>query len=339
MADRRRPEVPPWQRMGLVRPEARRRLAVVAALALMRGALRRPAAPANAIRIGGPSAPAESKVAIVGSSRGLAGKPFLVLTATGRLRGEDGSSGHRAPRPLVARLRRQAPFGSLTAGTYRVRVPALGLTSRPWIVRSGGSGNAIDQILRFFAANRDGNEPSPIHDPSHLHDATVQGGAARRRAPRPDRRLDGRRRHDPLRADDLVRRRGRSRPRRASTRCRAPELDAEADVGIRWLVKAHPAPGLFIGQVGDQRDHDLGFRDPAGDDASPKPGIGHRRRAYPGIAGGGIGGDIAGKAATALALAYDRTQQLDRPCPGSRVVRGRAGGRQANAGAARRLLP
>ena len=76
---------------------------------------------------------------------------------------------------MGARIQRPAPFGR-DAGTYRVRVPALGQTSRGWIVRSAGSGNAIDRILEFFAANRDGNEPSPIHGPSHLHDATVKGG-------------------------------------------------------------------------------------------------------------------------------------------------------------------
>ena len=81
----------------------------------------------------------------------------------------------------------------------------------------------------------------------------------------------------------------------------AGALSAEADVGVRWLVKAHPAPDLFIAQVGDERDHDRGFRDPADDDASTKPGIG-TRFAYP-----EVGGDLGGKAATALALAYRRT--------------------------------
>ena len=186
-----------------------------------------------------------------------------------------------------------------------MRVPALGRTSRGWIVRPAGSGNAIDRILEFFAANRDGNEPSPIHGPSHLHDATVKGG------PHDGEHLDltG----GWMDAGDMIHFAQTTSFAAAALEAaarldpvRAPELDAEADVGIRWLVKAHPAPGLFIGQVGDQRDHDAGSRDPAGDDASSKPGIG-QRRAYPGIPSGGIGGDIAGKAAAALALAYDRT--------------------------------
>jgi hypothetical protein len=262
------------------------------------------ARPANAVRIGGPSAPGETKVAIVGSSRALAGKPFVVLDRDGDVarRGQlRGAPGTPAPWPHAYRAR----LGSLPAGSYRVRVPALGLTSRPWIVKPGGSGGAVDQILRFFAANRDGNEPSPIHDPSHLHDATVKGG------PHDGERLDltggwmdaGDMIHfaqTTAFAAALLEAAARVDPVRSAA------LGAEADVGIRWLTKAHPAAGLFIAQVGDQRDHDLGFRDPAVDDASSKPGIGHRR-AYPGIASGGIGGDIAGKAAAALALAHDRS--------------------------------
>ena len=78
----------------------------------------------------------------------------------------------------------------------------------------------------------------------------------------------------------------------------------EADVGIRWLLKAHPAPGLFIAQVGDERDHEHGFRDPAADDsASPAPADGGPIR----IPRGGVGGDIAARPQAALALAYLRT--------------------------------
>ncbi len=262
------------------------------------------AAPANVIRTGGPSAPAESKVAIVGSNRALADKPFLVLDRGGSV-ARRGQLRRAAGTPAPWRHAYGARLGSLPAGSYRVRVPALDLTSRPWIVKPDGSAEGIDEILRFFAANRDGNELSPIHDPSHLHDATVRGG------PRDGERFDltG----GWMDAGDMIHfaqtTSFAAALLEASARldpARAPELDAEAGVGIRWLLEAHPAPGLFVAQVGDQRDHDLGFRDPAADDASPKPGIG-RRRAYPGIEGGGIGGDIAGKAAAALALAYDRS--------------------------------
>jgi hypothetical protein len=81
----------------------------------------------------------------------------------------------------------------------------------------------------------------------------------------------------------------------------AAALNEEADVGIRWLLAAHPEPGLFIAQVGDARDHDEGFRDPSSDDGSGEPGIGQR------IAYAGVGSDVAGKAAAALALAAMRS--------------------------------
>ena len=67
------------------------------------------ATPPNIIRVGGPSAPADSKVAIVGSARRLAGRPFAVVDASGRrvLQGEAAKSagisravearGHRGP--------------------------------------------------------------------------------------------------------------------------------------------------------------------------------------------------------------------------------------------------
>jgi hypothetical protein len=261
------------------------------------------AAPGNAIRVGGPSTPGDAKVAVVGSNRGLAGKPFQVLDRAGAVARRGvlrRAAGKPAPWPHAYR----AGLGSVPPGAYRVRVPALGLTSRPWAVRAEGSADAIDQILRFFAANRDGDEPSPIHDPAHLHDAMVRGG------PHDGERLDltG----GWMDAGDMIHFAQTTSFAAAILEAaarldpaRAPKLDAEARVGIRWLVKAHPSPGLFVAQVGDERDHDLGFRDPAGDDRSPKPGIG-RRRAYPGIPGGGIGGDIAGKAAAALALAHDR---------------------------------
>jgi endoglucanase len=260
--------------------------------------------PPSKVRVGGPSAPADPKVAIVGAQHRLAGRRYEVLGANGspvrhgRLHAAKGK-----PKPWRHAFR--ARVGRLPPGRYRVRVPALNLVSRPWIVRKSGSGNAVDKIIQFFKANRDGSEPSPIHGPSHLHDATVKGG------PHGGEHLDltG----GWMDAGDMIHFAQTTAYAAAVLEAaarvdhaRAHELRSEARVGIRWLVKAHPAPDLFIGQVGDERDHNLGFRDPAQDDASSKPGIGHRF-AYPGIKAGGIGSDIAGKAAAALALAYDRT--------------------------------
>ena len=267
------------------------------------------AAPADAgtpskIRVGGPSAPGDSKAAIVGSDKRLAGKRYFVLDGAGDSV-QSGVLRRAAGRPApwrhayVARLRRAD-----SPGRFRVQVPAIDQTSRPWLVRRAGSGDAIDTILKFFAWNADGRE-SPFHDPSHLHDATVKGGP-----------YDGR--HFDLvggwmDAGDMIHFAQTTAYAAAVLEAAAridpghrAKLNSAASVGARWLRTAHPRPQLFIAQVGDERDHNHGFRDPAEDDSLGIPGIAYRR-AYPGIPSGGIGGDIAGKAATALALAYDRT--------------------------------
>ena len=181
----------------------------------------------------------------------------------------------------------------------------------------------------FFAANRDGDEPSPIHGPAHLNDAIVHPDApvhAGERIGIAGGWMDA---GDTLHftqttafAAALLQAAALLDPTDAAA------LEEEADVGIRWLVKAHPAPDLFIAQVGDERDHDLGFRDPADDDASAKPGIG-TRFAYP-----EIGGDLGGKAAAALALAYRRTGDAGAADRRAGVVRGGEGGGSRGAAAA-----
>jgi endoglucanase len=255
------------------------------------------------VRTGGPSAPDDPKVAIVGSDRELADNRYVVLeggqvVGAGRLnaaKGRPAPWAHAYAAPLT---------GAASPGGYRVRVPALDQTSRPWVVRPGGSGDAIERILQYFAWNSDGRE-SPFHGPSHLHDATVKGG------PFDGRRLDlvG----GWMDAGDMIHFAQTTSFAAALLEASAridpghrARLSAAAGVGSRWLRKAHPRPSLFIAMVGDQRDHELGFRDPADDDDSGIPGIAFRK-AYPGIPSGGTGGDIGGKAATALALSYDRS--------------------------------
>ncbi len=275
------------------------------ALALAIPAAAHAAVPSK-VRTGGPSAPSDPKVAILGTDRNLGGKRYVVIDGTGATVGT--GSLHRAagtPKPWAHAYRARLT-GAGTPGRYRLRVPALGQTSRAWIVRPAGSGNAITTILRFFAWNADGRE-SPYHRPSHLHDATVQGG------PYDGRRFDltG----GWMDAGDMIHFAQTTSYAAAVLEAAAridpaqrARLSASAAVGIRWLRKAHPRPSLFIAQVGDQRDHDHSFRDPAKDDGSGIPGIAHRK-AYPGIPSGGVGGDIAGKAAAALALAYDRSHR------------------------------
>src|SRR3954451_1924484 len=87
------------------------------------------------IRTGGPSAPGEAKVAIVGSNRDLAGKRFVVIDGSGTTVGT-GSLSRARGRPAPWKHAYEARLnGAGTAGSYRVRVPALDQTSRPWVVR------------------------------------------------------------------------------------------------------------------------------------------------------------------------------------------------------------
>jgi hypothetical protein len=255
------------------------------------------AAPPSVIRTGGPSRPADSKVAIVASTKSLNGKRFRVLAASSRVV----YAGTLRRAPGTARPWRHAAQVDLSAvtapGAYRVRVGRL--QSRPGVVADDAPQAAIATMLQFFAANSDGSEPSPVHGPSHLNDAMVASG------PYGGQHFDltG----GWMDAGDMIKftqTTGHSAAMlQAAARldpAQADALNAAADVGIRWLVKAHPRPDLFIGQVGDERDHDVGFRDPAADDASSEAGIG-TRLGYP-----AVGGDLAGKAAAALAMAAQR---------------------------------
>jgi hypothetical protein len=152
-----------------------RRFSVAVLLAALTVVLAPAAAGAapTVIRTGGPSAPGDAKVAIVASERNLGGKRFRVIRGgrvvlRGRLRPATGSSRPwaHAYRADLSRVRRP--------GAYRVR--AGGVTSRPWRVGRAGSSGLISRALNFFNANRDGNEPSRTHGPSHLNDALIQGG-------------------------------------------------------------------------------------------------------------------------------------------------------------------
>jgi hypothetical protein len=260
------------------------------------------ATPPAAIRVGGPSAPGEAKVAIVAGSPALQGSRFTVKQARrvvlrGRLRPAPGSA---APWPAafradLSRLRRP--------GTYRVH--AAGLVSRPWVVSKRGSADLVRLILQFFGANRDGYGPALLHGPSHLNDATATGSG--RRYDLTGGWMDA---GDMLHftqttayATIVLEAAARLDP---SLRT---QLDAEAEVGVAWLLKAHPAPDLFVAQVGDDRDHNRAFANPAADDSSGLPGI-EDRLAY--HWGSKVGGDIGGKVAAALALAADRSPEPSR---------------------------
>ena len=253
--------------------------------------------------------------------------------ARGRGRREGGQAlhGRERERPVVkrGRLKRAkgspkpwrraatADLGVLKAGRYRVR--AAGKTSRPWVVSPTARSALVRRLLGLFAANADGDEPSRVFGPAHRNDAIVKGG------PYDGQRFDltggWRDAGDNLKitqpaafAVAELELAARLSP------ADAPALHATADVGLRWLLKAHPRPDLFIGIVGDVRDHNTGFRDPAKDDADTRQGVGIRY-AYPTTSS-----NIMGSAAAALALAAQRSegaQRDDLPDRRARVVRGR----------------
>ena len=278
-------------------------LRVCLALALVALALAETATATRAperIRVGGPSAPAESKVAILGSDRSHAGDRYAVVDAAGHvvLRGKLKAAPGR-PDPWE-----HAYLADLSAvdqpGSYRVRAGKL--TSRRWKVADRGSRPAIGAILRFFEANRDGNEPSPVHAPAHLHDAVIHPAAPSQGGERIEITGGWMDAGDTLHFTQTTAFAAAVLQAAASLDpADAAALQAEADVGVRWLAKTHPFPDVFIAQVGDERDHNRDFSDPAKDDASSKPGIGTR------FAYSGVGGDLGGKAATALAQAFRRT--------------------------------
>lgn len=260
------------------------------------------AAPPTVVRTGGPSAPADSKVAVVAARTPLAGKGFSVVDARGKvvLRGRLAKArGPAAPWRYAA----TADLSKVTRpGRYRVL--AAGVLSRAWAVQGGAGGALVRRVVKAFATANDGTEPSSVFGPAHLRDATVRGGA-----------YDGqhvdlvggwRDAGDNLKitqttafAVALLELAGRMDP------ADAPALHGASDVGLRWLVKAHPRPDLFIGLVGDDRDHSTDFRDPATDDANPVEGVGVRY-AYPTQSA-----NVLGHAAAALALAAQRTPAGD----------------------------
>ncbi len=252
------------------------------------------AGPADVIRVGGPSAPGDAKIAIVASDVPHSGETFTVTdanrvtVASGTLQAAATGAG---PWPYAAR----ADLSSVRApGRYTVHVGSL-RSDRVWVVRASGGRPGIRLMLRFFAANRDGHERSPIHGPAHLHDARVASGRYK------GRHIDltggymdaGDQIHSTLTtayATTLL-----LQAARYDT-ADAQALKGAASVGVHWLLKAHPRRDLFIGQVGDERDHARAFSRPELDDPSGLPGIG-TRSAYPVATS-----EVAGQVAATLAL-------------------------------------
>jgi hypothetical protein len=208
------------------------------------------------IRVGGPSAPADPKIAVVGSSTDLTGQPFTVVDAANATVA-NGVLAKASGNPAPFAFAETADLSSVTApGTYTVEVGST--QSAPWVVQGGGSLSDVAQLLNLYNANADGNEASNYHSPSHLNDghALLVGGGP-----------SGKHYYDVtggwMDAGDMVKSTGGIaytvlllEQAAALDAPDAPALRAAAEVGLRFLLKAHPAVKVWIGQVGDANvDH------------------------------------------------------------------------------------
>ena len=262
-----------------------------------------PAPPSVVVRAPQVLAEGAPKAAIVGSEADLVGTAFTVrresgpAVFTGTL---EAVPGDPAPWAHAA----VADFSAVAVGTYRVVVG--GVESGPVVVQRDPYRAVLTSLLGVFDANADGREKSSLHAPSHLHDARspIRNGPTKGRAVNVTGGwMDA---GDQLKftvtighATTLLQLAARHQPGLAR------RLHSIADVGVRWLLKAHPSDRVFVAQVGDtDADHNRGFRDPTKDDSSKNPLL--SRRPSEVLTGRTGGADVAAGAATALALAAQR---------------------------------
>ncbi len=289
--------------MALLRRLAVATMAVSLAIPLTGTARAEEASPADVVRVPEVAASTAPKLAVVGSAEDKVGHTFAVIDGSGlpSLTGTlEPVPGDPAPWAHAA----VADFSGVPAGTYRVIVD--GIESGPVVVQDDPYPALLGSLLGVFDANADGREKSSLHAPSHLHDARSRI----RNGPAKGRTIDvaggwmdaG----DQLKftvtigyAATLLQLAARNQP------ARAPRLHAIANVGVRWLLRAHPSDRVFVAQVGDtDADHNRGFRDPTKDDSAKNPLL--SRRPSQVLTLTSRGADVAASAATALALAAQR---------------------------------
>ena len=149
----------------------------------------------------------------------------------------------------------------------------------------------------MFQANADGNEVNRVFDPAHLNDAILKTTGQRVDLVGGWRDAGDTLKFSRTTAFAVANLELAARLDPAD----APLLRETADVGIRWLLKAHPSDDTFVVLVGDDRDHNTDWRDPADDDGDTRQGVGIRY-AYPtvssdelGIVAGALGLAAAGR--------------------------------------------
>lgn len=246
------------------------------------------------------------KVAVVGSAASMVGSPFTVIDHTGTVvyaSSLEEVSGTSAPWAHAA----AADFSTVDdPGTYRV--VAGGIESGPVVVETDPYPGILASLLGIFDSNADGRNPSTLHGPSHLNDAKSKMANGPLKGKTIDVQGGWMDAGDQVKftvtigfAATMLQLAARNQPASAG------RLNAMANVGTRWLLKAHPSKKIFVHTVGNVvADHDIGgFRDPADDDSSSSSVI-KRRPTYV-LTSGTKGADVAASASTALALAAQRT--------------------------------
>lgn len=194
-----------------------------------------------------------------------------------------------------------APLVELPEGRFRVRFN--GVESAWFEVRSGAWREVVRTLLPLYRANADGREPAtPFHGPSHLNDARSRIVNGPLKGERVDVRGGWMDAGDQLKftvttafATAMLELAGRNEPGLRAA------LWRRADIGVRYLLRAHPRRGVFVSQVGDVEADHSDFRDPASDDGSDNQLLAHRPSYVLTRRTGGS--DVAAMTAAALALA------------------------------------
>ncbi|MCW3100878.1 MAG: glycoside hydrolase family 9 [Chthonomonadaceae bacterium] len=253
--------------------------------------------------------PGEPKRAVISATGAIVGNSFTVVDDdvtpqpryTGKLQAYAGPNGAK-----YGHYDRHffADFGELQRpGRYRLRL-SDGHLSPPFSIGSDVYSRLVPLVLKYFDVQCCGTQKSAHRGDCHVDDGVIVGG------PRDGERIDASGGwHDAgdymkfvettsyvtavmLFAYDHYRRQFPAHGPSGAM----PQLLAYARVGLDWLLKMHPSPQEFYYQVGDATDHDT-WRLPEEDCAA------HRNTWEPRPVYSGVGANLAGRTAVALAIA------------------------------------
>ncbi len=291
------------------RPTARGVLACAVALgvgaAVAPGGMPAHASPELRVRAPRLAEPGAVPPAVVASDSSLAGMTYDVVSTSGGGTIVDDAALTPLDHPEPWDHAALADLSAIdTAGTYEVRVGAT--SSAPIVVTADAFADVVTRGLEVFDSNADGEEPSSYHEPSHLNDRRSKIANGPDKGDRVNVLGGWMDAGDQLKftvttayATLLLEVAHANQPGAAS------EIGVAATIGRRFLLKAHPRPGVFVAQVGHTNaDHHAGFRDPTVDDTSDDERRKHRPSYVLTNATGGS--DVAAFTAAALATASIR---------------------------------